>query len=100
MILHHASLIFQLVFWLSPPQVTTLNMQFPPKRQDGGIDWGSDFFGKHSYLTVSGQLHAEHYACAFGSVYTFGPTFRAESSVIFALQCLLLLSCLGTAAEL
>jgi len=61
-------------------QVTTLDMNKPPKGKDGKVDFSQDFFGKSSYFTVSGQLNAEHYACAFGSVYTFGPTFRAENS--------------------
>jgi hypothetical protein len=44
------------------------------------VNYAGDFFGQPSFLTVSGQLNAEHYATAFGSVYTFGPTFRAEAS--------------------
>jgi len=48
--------------------------------KDGKVDYGKDFFSKKSFLTVSGQLNAEIYACALGSVYTFGPTFRAEDS--------------------
>merc|ERR1719327_1529253 len=51
-----------------------------PAADGGGIDYSQDFFGKPSYLTVSGQLNAEYFACAFGSVYTFGPTFRTENS--------------------
>uniref|UniRef100_A0A7S4C2F7 asparagine--tRNA ligase n=1 Tax=Chrysotila carterae TaxID=13221 RepID=A0A7S4C2F7_CHRCT len=61
-------------------QVTTLDVSKPPKTPDGAVDYAQDFFGKQAFLTVSGQLNAEHYACAFGSVYTFGPTFRAEDS--------------------
>lgn len=61
-------------------QVTTLNMQNPPKTEKGDVDFSQDFFGKHTSLTVSGQLAVEPYAMAFGSVYTFGPTFRAENS--------------------
>ena len=61
-------------------QVTTLNMQDPPKTQDGQVDYSQDFFGKRASLTVSGQLNAENFAMAFGNVYTFGPTFRAENS--------------------
>ncbi len=61
-------------------QVTTLDMENPPKRDDGSIDYDSDFFGKQANLTVSGQLNVETYAFAFKNVYTFGPTFRAENS--------------------
>lgn len=51
-----------------------------PRAKDGAVDYTQDFFGKPSYLTVSGQLNAEIYACAMRDVYTFGPTFRAENS--------------------
>lgn len=61
-------------------QVTTLNLTDVPKSQDGLVDFGQDFFGKATNLTVSGQLNAETYAMAFRNVYTFGPTFRAENS--------------------
>ncbi len=61
-------------------QVTTLDMQNPPKTKAGGIDYSQDFFGKAANLTVSGQLNAETYCMAFRNVYTFGPTFRAENS--------------------
>ena len=61
-------------------QVTTLDLNNPPRLEDGSIDWSKDFFGKPTNLTVSGQLNAENFAMAFGSVYTFGPTFRAENS--------------------
>ena len=61
-------------------QVTTLDMANPPRTQDGGVDYSQDFFGKRANLTVSGQLNAENFAMAFGDVYTFGPTFRAENS--------------------
>jgi len=67
-------------------QITTLlkdsgdNIQKIPKLPNGKIDYNRDFFKKPSFLTVSGQLNAEIYACALGSVYTFGPTFRAEDS--------------------
>ena len=61
-------------------QVTTLDLENPPKNEDGTIDYTKDFFGKHTSLTVSGQLNAETYAQAFRDVYTFGPTFRAENS--------------------
>merc|ERR1740117_166176 len=50
------------------------------KKVDGKIDYTGDFFGKSTFLTVSGQLSVENYACALSSVYTFGPTFRAENS--------------------
>ena len=61
-------------------QVTTLDMANPPRTPDGEIDYSQDFFGKRANLTVSGQLNAENFAMAFGDVYTFGPTFRAENS--------------------
>ncbi len=61
-------------------QVTTLDLQNPPKNEDGSIDFSQDFFGKKANLTVSGQLNCENFAMAFGNVYTFGPTFRAENS--------------------
>ncbi|MFA6815166.1 MAG: asparagine--tRNA ligase [Lentisphaeria bacterium] len=62
-------------------QVTTLDMKNPPlDPETNKIDYTKDFFGKQANLTVSGQLEAETYACALGSVYTFGPTFRAENS--------------------
>ena len=61
-------------------RVTTIDPENPPRREDGSIDWSKDFFGKATYLTVSGQLNAENFALAFGDVYTFGPTFRAENS--------------------
>lgn len=61
-------------------QVTTLDMENLPRTQEGGIDYGQDFFGKATNLTVSGQLNVETYAFAFKNVYTFGPTFRAENS--------------------
>lgn len=60
--------------------VTTLDMSNPPRTADGGVDYGEDFFGKRVNLTVSGQLEGETYASAFGKIYTFGPTFRAENS--------------------
>jgi len=51
-----------------------------PRGADGHVDYAQDFFGKPAYLTVSGQLNGEYYACALSNVYTFGPTFRAENS--------------------
>lgn len=61
-------------------RVTTLPLENPPKTAAGDIDFSEDFFGKATNLTVSGQLEAELAAMAFGEVYTFGPTFRAENS--------------------
>ncbi|MEG1918053.1 MAG: asparagine--tRNA ligase [Oscillospiraceae bacterium] len=61
-------------------RVTTLPMEDVPKKADGSVDYSQDFFGKSANLTVSGQLNAESFAMAFGDVYTFGPTFRAENS--------------------
>ena len=61
-------------------QVTTLDLNNVPRTKDGQVDWSKDFFGKKTSLTVSGQLNAENFALAFGDVYTFGPTFRAENS--------------------
>jgi asparaginyl-tRNA synthetase len=61
-------------------QVTTLDIDNPPRTPDGKIDFSSDFFGKPTYLTVSGQLEGELGAMALGEIYTFGPTFRAENS--------------------
>jgi len=61
-------------------QVTTLDMENPPRTESGAVDYSKDFFGKRASLTVSGQLNAENFAMAFGDVYTFGPAFRAENS--------------------
>ena len=61
-------------------RVTTLDPKNPPLTEDGEVDFSQDFFGKAANLTVSGQLEAECMAMAFGKVYTFGPTFRAEKS--------------------
>ena len=61
-------------------QVTTLDMANPPRTSGGQIDYSQDFFGKRANLTVSGQLNGENFAMAFGDIYTFGPTFRAENS--------------------
>ena len=60
--------------------VTTLDLENPPRDAEGRVDYSRDFFGKPASLTVSGQLNAENFAMAFGDVYTFGPTFRAENS--------------------
>ncbi|QIE02066.1 asparagine--tRNA ligase [Buchnera aphidicola] len=81
-------------FWIPTPIITTLNaegagdmfrvstldMHNIPKNIDGSVNFKKDFFGKESFLTVSGQLNIETYACALSKVYTFGPTFRAENS--------------------
>ena len=60
--------------------VTNFDLNNVPKDDKGNADFSKDFFGKHTYMTVSGQLNVETYACAFSKVYTFGPTFRAENS--------------------
>jgi len=61
-------------------RVTAIDPKNPPRRVDGEIDYAQDFFARSTYLTVSGQLEAEAFACALSKVYTFGPTFRAENS--------------------
>ena len=61
-------------------RVTALDLNNLPLKEDGTVDDSKDFFGKATNLTVSGQLNAENFAMAFGDVYTFGPTFRAEVS--------------------
>jgi asparaginyl-tRNA synthetase len=60
--------------------VTSLDLENLPRRDDGGIDFSQDLFGRRAFLTVSGQLEAEFLAMSLGKVYTFGPTFRAENS--------------------
>ncbi|WP_194755608.1 asparagine--tRNA ligase [Aliidiomarina indica] len=81
-------------YWISTPiittsdaegagelfRVSTLDMMNLPRTDDGKVDYKEDFFGKEAFLTVSGQLNVETYACALSNVYTFGPTFRAENS--------------------
>jgi asparaginyl-tRNA synthetase len=81
-------------FWISTPLITgsdcegagemfrvsTLDMENLPKTDQGKVDYEKDFFGKETFLTVSGQLNVETYCCALSKVYTFGPTFRAENS--------------------
>ncbi|MFC4727583.1 asparagine--tRNA ligase [Coralloluteibacterium thermophilus] len=81
-------------YWISTPiittsdaegagqmfRVSTLDLANLPRGEGGGIDFSRDFFGKETFLTVSGQLNAEAYALALSKVYTFGPTFRAENS--------------------
>ena len=61
-------------------RVTTIDPDDPPRGTDGKADYDEDFFARPTFLTVSGQLEAETYACSLGNVYTFGPTFRAENS--------------------
>ncbi len=61
-------------------QVTTLDIDNPPRTDDGAVDYSKDFFDKPTHLTVSGQLEGETFAMAFSKIYTFGPTFRAENS--------------------
>ncbi|KFZ31798.1 asparaginyl-tRNA synthetase [Pseudidiomarina salinarum] len=61
-------------------RVSTLDMMNLPRTEQGDVDFSKDFFGKEAFLTVSGQLNVETYACALSKVYTFGPTFRAENS--------------------
>ncbi|MGL4983785.1 MAG: asparagine--tRNA ligase [Plesiomonas sp.] len=61
-------------------RVSTLDMENLPLTDKGAVDYSQDFFGKEAFLTVSGQLNVETYACALSKVYTFGPTFRAENS--------------------
>ena len=61
-------------------RVSTLDLANLPRDKGGAVDFSRDFFGKETFLTVSGQLNAEAYALAMSKVYTFGPTFRAENS--------------------
>jgi asparaginyl-tRNA synthetase len=61
-------------------RVSTLDLANLPRRDDGSVDFSQDFFGKETFLTVSGQLNVEGYCLALSKVYTFGPTFRAENS--------------------
>ena len=84
----------QQFFWVNTPiitasdaegagelfRVSTLDMMNLPKTDNGKIDYSKDFFGRESFLTVSGQLNVETYCMALSKVYTFGPTFRAENS--------------------
>ena len=58
----------------------TLDLANLPRTSDGDVDFAQDFFGREAFLTVSGQLEGETYACGLGDIYTFGPTFRAENS--------------------
>jgi asparaginyl-tRNA synthetase len=81
-------------FWISTPRITgsdcegagemfrvsTLDMENLPRNDEGNVDYNQDFFGKETFLTVSGQLNVETYCNALSKVYTFGPTFRAENS--------------------
>jgi asparaginyl-tRNA synthetase len=61
-------------------RVSTLDLTHLPRQENGDIDFGQDFFGRETFLTVSGQLNVEGYCLALSKVYTFGPTFRAENS--------------------
>ncbi|ATO33620.1 Asparagine--tRNA ligase [Dickeya dianthicola] len=61
-------------------RVSTLDLENLPRDDQGNVDFSEDFFGKEAFLTVSGQLNGETYACALSKIYTFGPTFRAENS--------------------
>lgn len=61
-------------------RVSTLDLANSPRKPDGRVDFGQDFFGRETFLTVSGQLNVEGYCLALSKVYTFGPTFRAENS--------------------
>ena len=61
-------------------RVSTLDPATPPRNEQGGVDYTQDFFAKQAFLTVSGQLEGETFACALSNIYTFGPTFRAENS--------------------
>ncbi|MBQ9721646.1 MAG: asparagine--tRNA ligase, partial [Oscillospiraceae bacterium] len=61
-------------------RVTTLDINNPPRKEDGSVDFSQDFFGKPTSLAVTGQLEGETFAMAFSKIYTFGPTFRAENS--------------------
>jgi asparaginyl-tRNA synthetase len=61
-------------------RVSTLDLANLPMTDEGKVDYNQDFFGKETFLTVSGQLNGEAYACALSKIYTFGPTFRAENS--------------------
>ncbi len=61
-------------------RVSTLDMENLPRTDTGKVDYSKDFFGKESFMTVSGQLNVETYCCSMSRVYTFGPTFRAENS--------------------
>ncbi|QHM76019.1 Asparagine--tRNA ligase [Mixta theicola] len=81
-------------FWVSTPLITasdtegagemfrvsTLDLENLPRDAQGKVDFNEDFFGREAFLTVSGQLNGETYACALSKIYTFGPTFRAENS--------------------
>jgi len=81
-------------YWISTPiittsdaegagelfRVSTLDLMNLPLTDEGRVNFKEDFFGKEAFLTVSGQLNVETYACALSNVYTFGPTFRAENS--------------------
>ena len=61
-------------------RISSMDMENPPRGEDGRIDWSKDFFGKEAFMTVSGQLNVEPFCWGFRKVYTFGPCFRAENS--------------------
>src|SRR5690606_6290941 len=61
-------------------RVSTLDLANLPRGKDGAVDFSRDFFGKETFLTVSGQLNVEAFCLSMSKVYTFGPTFRAENS--------------------
>ena len=60
-------------------QVTTLDLENPPRTEDGKVDYSKDFYGRHTSLTVSGQLEGELGAMSLGKIYTFGQTYREEN---------------------
>ena len=61
-------------------RISTMDVDNPPRKDDGTVDWSKDFFGKQTFMTVSGQLNVEPFIWGFRKVYTFGPCFRAENS--------------------
>lgn len=71
--------MFQVTTLLPKPEESINKVKIPTDKE-GRIDYNKDFFKKPTYLTVSGQLSVENYACSLSNVYTFGPTFRAEVS--------------------
>ena len=66
--------------------VTTMDFANPPRDESGAIDFLKTFFGRETYLTVSGQLAVETYAMAFRKVYTFDSTFRSETQILPVMQ--------------
>ena len=61
-------------------RISSMDVENPPRKEDGHVDWTKDFFGKEAFMTVSGQLNVEPFCWGFRKVYTFGPCFRAENS--------------------